>query len=117
MPPTDPPSTKPATLVGPLPEPTVDVVEIATADSPTGTAVRPGDNRVFVVEQAGRVRAIDSESDETVLDITALVGDAGGEQGLLGLAFDPTDDLAYVNYTDDSGNSVVAELAVTTKTP
>ena len=37
---------------------------------------------------------------EVVLDITDLT-DANGEQGLLGLAFHPTADLAYVNYIDD----------------
>jgi glucose/arabinose dehydrogenase len=37
---------------------------------------------------------------------------AGGEQGLLGLAFHPTEDLAYVDYTDRSGDTVVAEYAV-----
>ncbi|GAB4578053.1 MAG: hypothetical protein Fur0022_07850 [Anaerolineales bacterium] len=63
-----------------------------------------GDTRLFVVEQAGIIRIV--ESDGTVLSTPFLnimdrVED-GGEQGLLGLAFDPnyaTNGYFYVNYT------------------
>ncbi len=64
----------------------------------------PLDQRLFIVEQSGRVRAVDDESDEVVLDISDLVSD-GSEQGLLGLAFHPSADLAYVDYTDRSGDT------------
>jgi glucose/arabinose dehydrogenase len=51
-----------------------------------------GSGRLFVVEQAGRIRVFDP-ADATVsatfLDISALVNSAGFEEGLLGLAFDP----------------------------
>jgi glucose/arabinose dehydrogenase len=49
----------------------------------------PGDGRLFVVEQSGRVRVFVNEQLQTTpfLDITSKVT-AGGEQGLLGLAFD-----------------------------
>ena len=57
-------------------------------------------------------RAVDDESDEVVLDISDLVTEGGSEQGLLGLAFHPNADLAYVDYTDGSGDTVVAEYAV-----
>ena len=46
-----------------------------------------------------------------VLDVSDLVS-SDGEQGLLGLAFHPSADLAYVDYTDGSGDTVVAEYAV-----
>ena len=67
--------------------------------------------RPRVGEQPGRIVAVTDESDETVLDITDLT-DARGEQGLLGLAFHPADALAYVNYTDLAGDTVVAEVAI-----
>ena len=50
-------------------------------------------------------------ADEVVLDITDLT-EARGEQGLLGLAFHPVEPLAYVNYIDDGGDTVVAEVEV-----
>jgi glucose/arabinose dehydrogenase len=63
------------------------------------------------VEQAGRVVAVAGSTSEVVLDITDLT-EGGGEQGLLSLAFHPTADLAYVNFTDAEGDTVVAEFAV-----
>jgi glucose/arabinose dehydrogenase len=70
----------------------------------------PGDaSRWFMVEQAGVIRVFantDSiESAPVVLDISARVGDSGGERGLLGLAFDPSfasNGHVYVNYTQSS---------------
>ncbi len=47
----------------------------------------------------------------TVLDITDLT-DKSGEQGLLGLAFAPGGDVAYINYTDGNGNTVISEHQV-----
>jgi glucose/arabinose dehydrogenase len=49
----------------------------------------PGDGRLFVIEQVGRIRVFVNEQLVTTpfLDISSKVT-AGGEQGLLGLAFD-----------------------------
>ena len=101
----------PASNAGPLPEPTVTLDEIGNFDQPVSVAHRAGDAQVFVVEQPGRVVAVDDESSEVVLDITDLTA-ASGEQGLLGLAFHPAADFAYIDFTDNSGNTVVAEFAV-----
>jgi glucose/arabinose dehydrogenase len=106
--PTDAPTT---TTIGPLADPSVTLFEIGTFDQPVEVAHRPGDARLYVVEQPGRVRAVDEVSDDVVLDITDLT-DASGEQGLLGLAFHPTDPLAYVYFTDNDGDTVVAEFGV-----
>ncbi|MBX2973160.1 MAG: PQQ-dependent sugar dehydrogenase [Flavobacteriales bacterium] len=68
-----------------------------------------GDARLFVVEQAGRIKVVEPEGivrDVPFLDITDRVNAAGNEQGLLGLAFDPnyaTNRRFYVNYTAGSG--------------
>lgn len=74
----------------------------------------PGDTtRLFVVEKGGTIRIVDRASNRvtgTFLDISALVS-AGGEQGLLGLAFDPqyaSNRRFYVSYTDTAGTSVIA---------
>ncbi len=92
-------------------EPTVELFDIGTFDQPVDIAVRPGIAETYVVEQPGRVVAVTDLSSDVMLDITDLT-DARSEQGLLGLAFHPTEDLAYVNFTDADGDTVVAEFAI-----
>lgn len=86
--------------------------------APVDVAVRPGDpDGLYVVEQAGRVVVV---RDGTVrpaafLDIAGQVT-AGGEQGLLGLAFHPDagDDRLFVYYTAVDGSQVVASFQAPT---
>jgi len=101
---TPPPTTTP----GPLPRPSVRLSPFGPFETPVDIASRPLDTRIFVIEQAGRVRAVDDVSDELVLDISDLVT-FEGERGLLGLAFHPDLDVAYVDYVDTAGNTVIAE--------
>ncbi len=96
---------------GPLAEPTVELFEIGTFDQPVDVAVRLGFGDVYVVEQPGRVVAVSDLSTDIVLDITDLT-DANGERGLLGLAFHPTAEFAYVNFTDANGDTVIAEFTI-----
>ena len=96
---------------GPLPTPAVALVEFGQFQSPVELTTRPGDPRNFVVEQGGRVIAADDLSTEVVLDMTDLT-EANGEAGLLGLAFHPDQDLAYVHYDDLDGDTVVDEYAI-----
>jgi glucose/arabinose dehydrogenase len=103
------PSTT-STTAGPLSEPTVELFEIGAFDQPVDAAFRTGFGEIYVVEQPGRVIAVTDLSTDVVLDITDLT-DASGEQGLLGLAFHPTEARAYVNFTDLDGDTVVAEFA------
>ena len=98
-------------LTGPLPVPTVALVEVGQFDTPIEMTTRPGDPRSFVVEQGGRVVAFDDLSTEVVLDMSDLTA-VNGEQGLLGAAFHPAIDLAYVHYSDANGNTVVDEYAI-----
>lgn len=77
-------------------------------DSPVDIA-NAGDGRLFIVEQPGRIRIIDSGGTllgTPFLNITSLVDDSGFEQGLLGLVFHPdyaTNGYFYVNYIYDPG--------------
>lgn len=74
------------------------------------------DERLFVVEQAGVIRVVDSAglASQPFLDIRDRVG-SGGERGLLGLAF-PSDFASsgrfYAYYTDRSGTSVLSRFRV-----
>lgn len=103
--------TTSSTPAAPLAEPSVSLYEVGTFDQPVDIATRPGDATLYVIEQPGRVLAVTDLSSEPVLDITDLT-DANSEQGMLGLAFHPTADLAYVDFTDLDGNTVVAEFTI-----
>jgi len=71
-----------------------------------------GSGRVFIVEQGGLIKVVEGGAVQAkpYLDLRSKVS-TGGERGLLGLAFSPkfkTDGRIYVNYTDTSGNTVIA---------
>ena len=78
-----------------------------------------GSNRLFIVEQGGTIRVLQpgSTTPTLFLDIHAKVV-AGGEQGLLGLAFHPqysTNGRFFVYYTRaGDGTLVIAEYQVST---
>jgi len=99
-PPPPPPAPPPAEIT---------LTEYASGfDNPVAIA-HAGDDRLFIVEQAGRIRVIDSNGTpqaEAFLDIAAQVDDGGSEMGLLGLAFHPNyagNGYFYVYYTFDPG--------------
>jgi hypothetical protein len=77
-----------------------------------------GDARLFIVEQGGRIRILDRGSGKLLpgafLDVASVIA-AGGERGLLSLAFHPDyakNGLFYVNYTDRKGDTVVERYRV-----
>jgi glucose/arabinose dehydrogenase len=77
-----------------------------------------GDDRLFAVEQPGRIWAFreGQRLEGPFLDLRDRVGSQGNEQGLLGLAFHPRfseNGWFFVNYTDRSGDSVVARFNLT----
>jgi len=74
------------------------------------------DARLFVVEQAGRIRIVENGAviPTPFLDITDRVG-SGGERGLLSMAFHPRytqNGFFYVYYTDRSGDIRVERFRV-----
>ena len=117
-----PPATETAT---PAPEPlpldqvTIELELVVDGlDQPDGVAnAGDGSNRLFVLEQPGRIRVVQDGTlvDVPFLDITDRVGNDGSEQGLLGLAFHPdyaNNGRFFVNYTDNDGDTVISEFAV-----
>jgi glucose/arabinose dehydrogenase len=75
------------------------------------TAPRNEARRLYVVEQPGTIRVLERGKVRSglFLDVRSRVT-AGGESGLLGLAFDPkygTNRFVYVNYTDTGGDTRV----------
>ncbi len=78
-------------------------VALGYTDPVMVTGARDGSDRLFVVEQQGRILIVGGG---VFLDIQTLVDSTGNEQGLLGLAFHPDYDsngFFYVNYTHDPG--------------
>jgi len=106
--------------MGPPPDSPVQGITLTRVASGLGSltalASPPGDPRVFIVEQSGRIRVLQNGAllAEPFLDIRSLTREQG-ERGLLGLAFHPayaTNGRFFVNYTDLSGSTRVVEYRV-----
>ncbi len=75
-----------------------------------------GDDRFFVVERSGIIKILNADgTTNTVpfIDINDRVTNAGGEEGLLAVAFHPNyndNGYFYVNYIDNSGDTVISRF-------
>jgi glucose/arabinose dehydrogenase len=93
--------------------------EVAAIELPTWLTAAPGDpDRLFIVEQAGRVRIVKDGVllEDPFLDIASLVSSGLGEYGMTCLAFHPdysTNGLFFVTYADHQSSGVVARFQVT----
>jgi glucose/arabinose dehydrogenase len=107
---------------GVAPDPGVQVTialdeVVSGLSSPVFVTAPPRDaDRLFVVERGGRIRIVRDGSilPAPFLDLSGSVL-AGGEQGLLGMAFHPrydTNGHFYVNHTDAAGATRVARFRV-----
>lgn len=96
----------------PTPGTGVRLVEVARGlDHPVYLSSPPGDARLFVVEQTGRIRIIQNGAvlPAPFLDVAARIT-SGGERGLLSVAFHPrfsSNGFFYVYYTDRNGDTRV----------
>lgn len=126
------PQPKPTPGTGPTPSPSPSSAPIAVAFQPVVsglasplfvTHAADGSGRLFIVEQGGRVRIAVAGTlpAQPFVDISALLGSTGGEQGLLGMAFHPNyrqNGRFFLAYTGAAtsgtvGDNVVAEFRVT----
>lgn len=127
---TDRPTAAPAPADTPIPTATPAPVPVNLAELSLGletvatgldqpvyvTHAGDGSGRIFVLEKAGRIVALDGDGSNarTFLDISDRVGSGSSEQGLLGLAFAPNVTASgrfYVYYTDKNGDTVIARYA------
>jgi len=86
-------------------------------DQPVLVTSPPGDPRVFVVQQTGKILMSPDgvAAPQPWLDLSTEVTTAGTEQGLLGLAFHPdfaSNGRLFVNYTDTNGDTRVVQYFV-----
>ena len=90
----------------------VTLEQIGEFESPVYVTQPKGDSALYVVEQAGRIlRVPPNGKPKAILDISGEIT-AGGEQGLLSVAFAPDfarSGLFYVNYTNENGDTRVVE--------
>ena len=96
---------------------TIQLESFATGFTNPIEMVNAGDSRLFVVEQNGIIKILNSDgtiNPTAFLNISSNVL-SGGEQGLLGLAFASeytTTGRFYVNYINNSGNTVISRFNV-----
>jgi glucose/arabinose dehydrogenase len=111
------PSATPAATSSPtatIARPGLRLKQIGDFNSPLYVTAPPGDRgRIFVVEQGGTVRIVrgGKKLDRPFLDISGQIS-AGGERGLLSLAFAPdyaSSGLFYVYYTARDGDIRIVE--------
>ena len=111
------PAVAPAAATGS----TLRLIPVATGlDNPL-YITHAGDERLFIVEQPGRMRIVQQGAllATPFLDITSLVR-SDGEQGLLSVAFHPAYGtpgapgfvLFWVNYTNTQGDTVIARYKI-----
>ena len=121
-------STGPGTTA---PPPTAPVAPIVVADgplklsselivdglsTPVAVVAEPGTDRLFVVEQTGRIVIVDNGAvlDEPYIDLAEDITTEGLEQGLLGFALHPdyaNNGRSFVYFTDTAGNSRLLEYS------
>ena len=91
--------------------------EVASGlNNPVYVTSPPGDSRLFVVEQPGRIRIIENAQllATPFLDIASRVG-SGGERGMLSVAFHPqysTNGFFFVYFTGTSGELRIERFTV-----
>ena len=97
--------------------PTLDLLPVVSGLSGTVAITHSGDGsgRLFITLKSGQVRIHDGQAllATPFLDISPLLS-TGGEQGLFSIAFHPdypTNGFFFVNYTDTSGNTVIARYS------
>ena len=96
---------------------TITLQSFATGfDSPV-EITNAGDTRLFVVQKTGLIRILNANGTVNAtpfLNLSSIIS-TNGERGLLGLAFHPnyaSNGYFFVNYTNVSGNTVIARYSV-----
>lgn len=95
----------------------ITLTPFATGFSDPVEIAHCGDDRLFVVQQGGAIKVVNSDgsvNSENFLNLSSIIS-TGSERGLLGLAFHPdyeSNGYFFVNYTNASGNTVIARYSV-----
>ncbi len=107
-------------------QPSIGLQQIASGFTRPVDIVNCGDNRLFIVEQAGIIKIINAQgtvNSRPFLNIVSKVESGGNEQGLLGMVFHPdykNNGYFYVNYIDKGagfGNTTISRFQVSANDP
>ncbi len=94
---------------------------VANLAQPIGMTYRPGEDDLWIIERAGRVRLVERTIDlaagtetldllgDPIIDLSRQIT-TDGEGGLLGMAFGPDGEHLYLHYTDREGDNVISEF-------
>lgn len=101
----------------PLRAQSFDLTTFATGFNAPLNIQHAQDERLFVVEQGGRIKIINPDGTVETTPFLNLSGSisSGGERGLLGLAFHPNypdNGYFFVNYTNPNGNTQISRFSV-----
>lgn len=98
--------------------PSISLSTFSTGYNDPVDLTHAGDDRIFVVEQDGRIWVLDQQGTKNTtpfINIDPRVNSGANERGLLGLAFHPDyaqNGYFYVNYSNSSGSTVVSRFSV-----
>lgn len=101
---------------------TIALQSFATGFSEPLEIAHAGDSRLFVVQKGGLIRIVNANGSVNAtpfLNISSLVSTVS-ERGLLGLAFHPnyaTNGYFFINYSNTSGDTVIARYSVNSGNP
>lgn len=104
-------------------QPEISIEVIANGFNSPVDLTHAGDERLFVVEQDGRIKIIDENNQvlsTPFLDIDSQVNSNGNEQGLLGLAFHPdyaNNGYFFVHYNKNNGDTRISRFTVSGDNP
>lgn len=98
-------------------QPSIELTEIASGFRNPVDIAHVGDDRLFIVEQIGRIQVIDENGQVAATPFLNISNKVrfGGELGLLGLAFHPNftnNGYFYVNYSNTAGDTRISRFTV-----
>jgi len=111
---TDAPATPTTRPPDPFASARIKLTRVVSLDYPIAMAVRPSDGSLWVARKAGAVCRLSGTSCTNSQAVASV--STGNEQGLLGIAFNPTGTRFYASYTNPAGDSRLDELPMSGNT-
>ncbi len=98
------------------------ILVVTGLETPTDVVGSPVDDRLFVVEKAGRIVVVEEGEvlPEPMLDLSVWINSSGNEQGMLSLLLHPdfeSNGRVFVFFTDLAGTSQLVEARVEADNP